>query len=218
MKQSVSQQQGRTDLLRNLALTLPFLLLYWLNLWHHQFWVDEVNAWGIAAASPDLKTLLHYVHYEAHPWVWYVLLWLASRMNPDPSTMKWVQALVGTGIYLVIGLASPFTRVQKLLIFFSYFVVFEYSVMSRMYGLMFLFALLYVWSRVRLPRAVMLHGTALGLLCSTDMTGVLLAFALLAEYVWSTVVEQKARRHFFSAGSRCLRAADLCRIAGPLGV
>lgn len=160
-------------------------------------WGDELNAFGIAAASPTLGQLLHYVHYEGHPWLWYVVLWLVSRVTISPIGMKVVQGFIGIGIYLLIGLGSPFSRVQKILLFLCYFVSFEYTVLSRMYGLMFLFALLYIRRRALYPQRVVGNAAILGLLASTDMTGIILSIALVCEFVLS-----KAARVMWNSGGR----------------
>jgi hypothetical protein len=174
--------------LAELAWTLPFLILYWIDLAHHQFWRDELNAWTIARVSPNLPALLRLVHYEAHPWLWYVLLWVPSRFTDAPAAMKWVEGCIGTAAYLVIGLKSPFTRVEKLLIFLGYFIVFEYTVMSRMYSVMLLCALLYAWRRVERPEGVVGIAAILAVMGSSDMTGILLSAAMLLAYAaecWS---------------------------------
>ncbi len=165
-----------------LAWTLPFLILYWVNIAHHYLWRDELNAWTIAVVSPTLSALFRLVHYEAHPWLWYVVLWLPSRITTAPVAMKWVEACIGTAIYLVIGLKSPFTRLEKVLIFLGYFVVFEYTVMSRMYGIMLLCALLYAWRRMEKPQGVVGIAAILSVMANSDMTGVLLSGALLLAY------------------------------------
>ena len=175
---------SRKEFFYNLLLTLPFLLLYWVNLAHHTLWFDEINPWGISAASPDLRTLFSYVHYEGHPWLWYFLLWIPSRFTYDPRAMLWIVAPIGTAIYLLIGLASPFTRLQKAIIFLGYFVAFEYTVMNRMYDPMFLLALLYVWRRMRKPDGMIGNVLLLAVMANTDMTGVLLSGALLLEYAF----------------------------------
>lgn len=156
---------------------------------------DEVNAWAISAASPDLRTLFHYVHFEGHPWLWYFILWFPSRLTHDPVAMKWVEAALGTAIILIIGLLSPFTYKQRALILSSYFLVWEYTVMCRMYSVMLLLVLLYVLRRVRRPEGVAGCCALLGLAGNTDMTGVLLASALLAEYFYSSYFyEPRGRR------------------------
>ena len=171
-------------MLRNLLLTLPFLLLYWTDLWHHTLFFDEVNAWAISAASANLRTLFYLVHYEGHPWLWYFLLWLPSRFTHDPRAMLWIVAPFGTAIYLMLGMIAPFTRSQKALLLLGYFVAFEYTVMNRMYCVMFLLALVYVWRRCRKPDAVIGNVLLLAVMTNVDMTGVVLSGVLLLEYAY----------------------------------
>jgi hypothetical protein len=169
-----------------MVVVLPFLLLYWLNIWHHTMFFDEVNAWAISAASPTLSKLFYYVHFEGHPWLWYFILWFPSRLTHDPVAMKWVEAVFGTAIILIVGLLSPFTYKQRALILAGYFLMWEYTVMCRMYSVMLLLVLLYVLQRVRVPDGVVGCCALLGLAGNTDMTGVLLSSALLIEYAYSS--------------------------------
>jgi hypothetical protein len=177
--------------LAELAWTLPFLILYWLDIAHHQLWFDELNAWAISANSPNLATLSRYVHYEGHPWLWYYVLWLPSRIGAAPVLMKWTEVWIGTAAYLVIAFKSPFTRVEKVLIYLSYFIVFEYTVLSRMYGIMLVLALVYVARRVEKPNGVIGLALLLGMMANTDLTGMMLSGALLLEYAY---VSWKDRR------------------------
>lgn len=177
------------------ALTvLPFLLLYWADMWHHTMFFDEVNAWAISAASPTLSRLFYYVHYEGHPWLWYFILWFPSRLTHDPVGMKWVEAAFGTAIILIVGLLSPFTYKQRALILCSYFLMWEYTVMCRMYSVMFLLTLLYVVRRVRRPEGFIGNCALLGLAANTDTTGLLLSGALLVEYAYSAWFEVKTEQ------------------------
>ena len=169
----------------DVLLTLAFVAMFIVQLVHHQMWRDEINAWGIAVASPTISSLFFHLHYEGHPWVWYVLLWIPARFTASPYAMKVVEAFIGAGIYLVIGLASPFSRREKLLLFLTYFVSFEYTVMSRMYGVAFLLALLYIWRRAQHPARVIGNAVLLGLIASTDLIGVIISGGLLCEYVYT---------------------------------
>src|ERR1700761_9444011 len=179
-----------------LAVVLPFLILFWANEAHHTMFFDEVNAWAISASSPTLSKLFYFVHYEGHPWLWYFILWFPSRLTHDPVGMKWVEAVLGTAIILILGLLSPFTYKQRALILCSYFLMWEYTVMCRMYSVMLLLVLLYVMRRVRRPEGVMGSCALLGLAGNTDMTGVLLSSALLVEYAYSSYmsVQREERR------------------------
>jgi len=162
-----------------LAVTLPFLVLFWINIAHHTMFFDEVNAWAISAASPTLSKLFYYVHYEGHPWLWYFILWFPSRLSHDPVAMKWVEAALGTTIIVVIGTLSPFTYKQRALILSGYFLVWEYTVMCRMYSVMLLLTLIYLLRRTRAGDGFIANCALLGLVGNTDMTGVLLSGALL---------------------------------------
>ncbi len=168
--------------LPSLLLTLPFLLLLWLNIAHHDLWLDELNAWGLSAASPTLKSLFANVRYEGHPWLWYFLLWIPAQFTHNPVALKWVAGLIAAATYAVIGMLSPFTRLEKVLLFLSYFVAFEYTVLSRTYGPMLLLAFLYAWHRTSRPQAVIGNLFLLGALANTDLTGIMLSGALLLEY------------------------------------
>ena len=175
-----------------LCLTLTFAAAFVVQLAHHQMWRDEVNAFGLAVASPNLSALLHYVHYEGHPWLWYVMLWCVSRVTVSLVGMKCLQAAIGLGIYFTIGLASPFRWWEKLLLFTSYFISFEYTVMTRMYGVLVLLALLYIRRRALHPDRLYGNAALLGLTACTDLSGMVISFALLCEYVFQGFQEWRA--------------------------
>ncbi len=166
-------------------LTSVFVIFYLVQLAHHEMWRDELNAFGMAAGSSSLSSLLHLVRYEGHPWLWYVMLWLVSRVTFSAVALKVVQGTIGVAILALIGLKSPFRRYEKILLLAGYFFSFEYTVMSRMYGLVVLLALLYVRRRASTPDGVVGGAVLLGLMACADLTGMLLSFALIAEYCWS---------------------------------
>jgi hypothetical protein len=175
------------------AVTLPFLLLYWIDIAHHTMFFDEVNAWAMSAASPNLKTLFHYVHFEGHPWSWYFLLWFPSRLTHDPVAMKWLVAPIATASIVVLGMLSPFNLAQRALLLSGFFFAWEYTVMCRMYSVMLLLALLYTVRRSRRPAGVIGCCILLGAMANSDMMGMLLSGALLIEYVYSSYQDKSLR-------------------------
>lgn len=186
-------QSSGTPVTTRLLRMLPFLILFYIQLVHHQLWRDEINAWGLVVASPTLRALFGNVHYEAHPAFWYVLLYPASKLTHAPWMMKLVEGFIGTGIYLMLALASPLRRAEQILVYCSYFVLFEYTVMSRMYSLMLLFALVYLWSRLKYPDRLLQNAFLLGIVANTDLTGMILSGALLLEYLADSL---QRRREF----------------------
>lgn len=171
------------DIKGNLLLLAPFLGLYYFLLAQHELWRDEINAWAVSYVSHGLGELLGRVHYEAHPALWYLILYLASRVTTAVWMLKLVQGTIGTGIYLMLALASPFRRFELLLIYAGYYIAFQYTVMCRMYGLEVLFALIFMWFRMNRPDWIKRNVLWLGLIANVDVTASILACGLLLEYL-----------------------------------
>ena len=200
MSRSASPAQRR---IFDLLLVIPFILLFLIQLWHHQLWRDEMNAWALTAASKTIPQLLGYVRYEAHGSVWYGLLWIVTRFTASPIALKCVEGVIGILIYVVLSLWAPFSRLEKILLYLSYFISFEYTVFSRMYGLCLLLVLTYVHFRVTHAERILFNTALLCVLANTDMMGVILSFALLVEYGIDAIRK------------RCSNAAALRRLIAP---
>ena len=171
--------------LTDLPIAVVFLCLLYMQLWHHVLWRDELNALGIVWASPTASSLFWHIHHEGHPWLWYVILWIPSRFTRSVLVLKVVQGLVSTAVILFVALRSPFRRWEKVLVLSGYFFVFEYTVLSRMYGVLLLLFVLYLARRTRHPDAPIMSAVLLGLMASADTIGIILSGALLVEYVYT---------------------------------
>ena len=168
----------------DLLLVLPFVLFFFVQLAHHQMWRDETNPWALAVRSRTLGELFYFARNEAHPYLWHLLLWIVSRATVSLIALKCVAAVVGAMNYLLLALSSPFSKLEKILFFCSYYVSFEYAVFARMYGLMLLLVFLYLRSRTSQPQNIARNGLWLGVLANADTFGLLLSFALWLEYGW----------------------------------
>ncbi|WP_420239698.1 hypothetical protein ACOBR2_09090 [Telmatobacter bradus] len=175
----------------NLLLMLPFLALYCFVLARHEVWRDEINAWAIAYVSPNLGELLRRIHYEAHPALWYVILFAASRISAGVWMLKLVQGAIGTAIYLLLAVSTPLRRLELALIYGGYYIAFQYTVMCRMYGLEVLFALIYIWFRTNRPQWLKRNVLWLGLIANVDLTAAILATGLLLEYLHAQWQERR---------------------------
>ncbi|HZQ43743.1 MAG TPA: hypothetical protein VFA99_10860 [Acidobacteriaceae bacterium] len=180
---------------RDLLLALPFLAVIYVELVHHVLWRDELNALGIVWASPTIPSLFWHVHHEGHPWLWYMVLWIPSRFTQSVLVLKWVQGIVSTAIILFVALRSPFRRWEKALLLAGYFFVFEYTVLSRMYGVMLLAFVIYMYRRVKHRDSPIGSAVLLGVMASVDTIGIILSLALLLEYACATY---RSGRLFFS--------------------
>ncbi len=174
-------------------LTAGFIALFLVQLAHHAMWRDELNVFGIARASPSIASLFWHVHYEGHPWLWYFLVWIVSRFTADPVAMKVLEAGIVIATYALIGIGSPFSRLEKTLLFLNYFISFEYTVIARMYSVLLLLALLYARERSLHPERTLRLGLLLGLMACTDVMGMILSAGLAVEYATHLFLHRRFR-------------------------
>lgn len=167
----------------SLALTGAFAALFLADIAHHEPWRDELLAWMIARTAATPLALFHALHVDGHPGLWHALLWPLTRLTADPLAMRGAHAVIGLAIIGLIGLAAPFALGERALLLANYFVAFEYTVISRNYGLGLLLALLYAHSRATAPAAVWRNAMLLALLASTHIYCTLLAGVLALEYL-----------------------------------
>jgi hypothetical protein len=134
----------------------------------HEPWADEAQAWQIAR-SLSLRQMFQVLRYEGSPGLWHVVLWCLSRLHASYAGMRWSSgaiALVGVAILL---LCSPFPRWLKLLLPFTFYLVYQYAVVARSYVLapILLFSLAALWpGRFKKPIAV---AVILGLLANVAL-------------------------------------------------
>ncbi len=150
------------------------------RLLRHAMWRDEIHAFALAAASASPIELLQALRYEAHPGLWYGLLWLLTRLTGDPHAMQWLQLAIGLATWSIIVRYAPFTAIEKLLLLASYFLFWEYFVLARGYGLGALLGFAALALRDRSPQDSPLPWLALGLLANTTVFGALWSIALAA--------------------------------------
>jgi hypothetical protein len=158
-----------------LALYLA-LLAYMIP--RHEPWADEAQAWELAKYL-SLKSLFGtYIHYEGSPGLWHALLWMLARMHVTYAGMHWITgAIAFTGMALLV-IAAPFPLFLRMLLPFTYFFAFQYSVIARSYALFppILFALACLWpNRERCRLAVVL---LIGLLANVSVHGLAVALGL----------------------------------------
>jgi hypothetical protein len=172
--------QDRTGAERALlpaALAL-FAVLGLLGILHHEMWRDEAEIWLIARDSSSLRQLFHNMRTEGHPALWYLLVYAASRLSRDPIAMQLVHLAIACGSTALILRYAPFSIRNRLLLCFGYYLLYEYTVISRSYGLEFLlafaFCALHPRRETRLPWMALL----LFLMANTNLYGAILAASL----------------------------------------
>ena len=146
-----------------------------LCVYAHAMWFDELQAWNLARASHSFPELLRHLRYEGHPPLWYLPLYGLTRFTGDPRVMQVLGWVIAVAVDAVVLFRSPFPVPARIAPVAGYFFVFEYSVITRSYGLG---VLLLVVVLAQLGREAPRWGTAalvLALLAWTSLAGAVLA-------------------------------------------
>jgi hypothetical protein len=96
-------------------------------------WRDEIQAWNIVLNSISFSDLFTNIQYEGHPSLWFILLWLFSKFTTSVLALQWVNGFISCAVCFYIVFRSPFKIHEKILIVSSYFILYEYAVISRNY-------------------------------------------------------------------------------------
>ncbi len=130
-------EQAKTNKLEKIAFIF-FCFFVILVSFFHEPWFDEFQSWGISKDS--LYNILFVIpHYEGHTPLWYLIIKCFSIFNVNPELCLKIPNLVFTalGTWILI-FKSPFPRTVRLLLPFTYFIFYQYGVISRPYSLFYL--------------------------------------------------------------------------------
>ncbi len=169
----------RRDLAIRLGLFAIWLALALYLASVHVMWRDEVRALSFALSGDSVPAMLRTVHGEGHPALWYMILRAAHTLMPVPQALAVAAFVIGAAAALLFAWRAPFGWPILALALFGRFMLYEYTVMARNYGIsmLIMFAFAAFYPRFR-KRGVVLGGL-LFLLCNTNVHSVVLAGALL---------------------------------------
>lgn len=146
----------------------------------HEPWSDEAIAWQLAR-SLSLPSLFHtYLGYEASPGLWHLLLWLSIRAHVSYAGMHWICGAIAIAAAALLIFASPFPPALRLILPFTYFLLFQYAVIARSYVLapLLLFLIAIYWKKSPLATA-----SLLGLLANVSLHTAVISGGLAIVYM-----------------------------------
>jgi hypothetical protein len=167
-----------------LSTALPYLLFIALavfnsvRLFRHPMWSDEMQDFLLAAGSSSPLDLFLKLKYEGHAGLWHLLLWVVTRFTSDPVWMQALHLAIALGIWVLIWRLAPFGKLEKLLLLLSYFLFFEYFVVSRTYAIGVLLGFAVIVLRMQRPDLRIWPGLLLGLLANTSIFGAIWALGM----------------------------------------
>ncbi|HSH61378.1 MAG TPA: hypothetical protein VK988_17400 [Acidimicrobiales bacterium] len=162
------------------AVMMAVALVGVLQVFTHEPWRDEWQAWLIARESKSLPDLIANLRYEGHPPLWHIALFAISRVTRDIRAMQVLHLLIGLASTGLVVAKAPFSRLARATYAFGYFPLFEYLAISRQYSLGVLLAVSYAclsWRQTPGPswlRVLVLIGLSL-----TSVQGLIVAAGLV---------------------------------------
>ncbi len=151
----------------------------------HEPWTDEAQGWLISSNS-SLHTILGRVlHYEVAPPLWQFTLYPLVKLHLGFRSASWLTAGLGILAAFVVLRYSPFPRLLRCLLPFTFFLQYQYALIARPYAwfplLLFILCLLY---RRGESRSLLFALTA-GLLANINLHCTVYAPVLFAVCFWS---------------------------------
>lgn len=167
----------------------------------HEPWFDEIQAWFIAQDAPWKDLLFVLPHYEGHPPFFHLLLAIPARLGLSGTLgLPLVGALFSIASAYLIIFKSPFPRVARLTLPFSYFLFYQYSVIVRPYNiLVFLMCLLAVYFPQKDKRPGLFVGL-LAALCACHLYGIAIAGGIALAWLWEMKGPRTWKIYFCNLG------------------
>ena len=165
------------------ALTLLFLIPF------HEMWGDELQAWLIGKNSSTFLELLSNSKYEGSGALWHLMLYYLAKFF-KPESMQYLHLMFSVASAYLIMKHSPFTLIQKMLLVFSYFILFEYSLIARNYsiGVFLIFAFCALFERRK--SSLLLMVSILILLAHTSIYGLIISICSFSTLVLDRIRDQ----------------------------
>ena len=112
------------------------------GIFFHEPWFDEIQAYLIARDASFHDIFFVLPHYEGHPPLWHILLLPAKLGLSCRAALNLAQIVTFTGFAAMLELRSPFGWKLKLFLPLSYYILYQYSVISRPYAMLMLAGLI----------------------------------------------------------------------------
>ena len=129
----MSKKINKTKIIHILIFSL-YEIITFITIFHHEAWRDEAQAWLIAR-DLNIFEIISELKYEGHFLLWYLILLPFAKLGfPYITTNIISQIITSIAVWLILE-KSPFKLYEKILIIFSYPMIYLYPVVSGCYCL-----------------------------------------------------------------------------------
>lgn len=182
-----SVKKEKTQKLIYIIILVIFIVLSLYIGTKHEPWADEANAWLLAKDATIKELLTRYLHSDGHPILWHLIIKLFQLIGLKYKYFYIIPIIFSSmGIFILL-FKSKFPIYIKCLLPFSYFIFYQYTVISRGYCIIFLLLslLAVIWpKRYSSPIPFLL---ILFLLINLELYTYVFAFGITCEYIYEYV-------------------------------
>lgn len=158
----------------------------------HEPWYDEAQTWVLSRDLSLYDMLFRIGHYEGHPALWMLYLRLFSKTGvPYVIGIKTASILIDLPAAYLIVKKAPFPKIFRIFIPFSYFLFYQYGVISRCYSITilgFVLCAIYWKTKDKQPLKEIL---AMMLTCLSSAYCIVLAFGMTAVWLYEIYIKEK---------------------------
>lgn len=174
-----------------------FLVFHCFGSVFHEACFDEAHAWNIARDATLSQVFWEIPHWEGHPSLWHMILMPLAKLGVEYQ----VSMLIVTSFFSFISIwlilfKSPFPRIIRCLLPFTYFLFYQYSIIARPYCMMvlafFILACLYK-SKDNRP---FIYTLGILFLCSTSAFGVAFSAGISCSWLIDILREHFERKNY----------------------
>ncbi len=206
---SICSLSNKVDRIKDKKAEYIVLALYLIGhiviTYFHEPWYDEAEAWNIAKSGTLKEIIFDVPHLEGHPALWYIILKVFTVLGINYEAALNICSLIfaGIAVYLLI-FKSPFPRIVRILLPFTYFFFYQYGVITRPYCVtMMAFVVAAVVYKLRSTKP-WLYTLSLALICATSAYGLVLSGGLAVAWVIELLKKNKIKALLKDKSTYCL--------------
>lgn len=184
--------------LQVLFFTTLFFVISLIGVFHHVMWLDETWHYLIPRESASLLDIFSLGYNNGHPKLWNAVVFLVIKIYENVLTVQLLHSFIATACAFLILKYAPFKLMDKVLIIFGYYFLFEYNIIAKHY---ILGIALIIFSIVLFEKGKSMYWIALllGLAGNCHLFSLLVAAMLFLYYFLHRFILEKKSNLFVAA-------------------
>jgi len=187
--------------LKDKTLWFIFTAFFIITLWaicNHIPWRDEAQSW-LLVRDLNLPELINQMPYEGTPPLWHLLVYPLAKLGLPYTSQLILHYLLALSLVFILIFFSPLPKKVKLILPFTYYLLFEYTAIARNYNLtaLLLFIIASIYS-VRFKRPI-LYASLVFLLAWTNIHSLAISLLLAGLFIYDLIKKQQDNKKYLVA-------------------